>query len=108
MKRLAALFAAAFCAPMLAQGCANGQRTTSVTTVTRVSDGSVAPQTLPGDDTADPVAANSDAPSATTTTTTTTTQPDESDSVLGATLHLVGTIITLPFRIVGDILGAIF
>jgi len=37
-------------------------------------------------------------PSATTTTTTTT---DEPDSVLGAAFHLVGTVILLPFRIIG-------
>ncbi len=39
-------------------------------------------------------------PQATTTTTTTTTS-SEPDSVLGATFHLVGTIILLPFRIIG-------
>ena len=35
------------------------------------------------------------------TTTTTTTNTNEPDSVLGATSHLVGTIIMLPFRIIG-------
>jgi hypothetical protein len=38
-------------------------------------------------------------PAATTTTTTTTN--NEPDSVLGAAFHLVGTIILLPFRIIG-------
>lgn len=101
MKRLEVLFAAAVasCGLMLAQGCASTERTTTVTTTTRVSGGSVTSQTVPGDTAPDP------APPATTTTTT--TQSDEPDSVLGATLHLVGTIILLPFRIVGGVLGAI-
>jgi hypothetical protein len=34
-------------------------------------------------------------------TTTTTTSSNEPDSVLGAAFHLVGTIILLPFRIIG-------
>ena len=37
-------------------------------------------------------------PQQTTTTTTTSSEPD---SVLGAAAHLVGTIILLPFRIIG-------
>ncbi len=33
------------------------------------------------------------------------TQATEPDSLLGATLHLVGTAVLLPFRLVGDALG---
>ena len=39
------------------------------------------------------------------TVTTTTVRPDDEehhDSVLGATLHAVGTVILFPFRLVGD------
>lgn len=101
MKRLGVLFAAALacCGLFLAQGCASTERTSTVTTSTRVSGGGASSQTVPGDSTADTSPAS--------TTTTTTTQSDEPDSVLGATLHLVGTIILLPFRIVGDVLGAL-
>jgi hypothetical protein len=41
------------------------------------------------------------APQPQATTTTSTTSNNEPDSVLGATFHLVGTIIMLPFRIIG-------
>lgn len=109
MKRLGVLIATAVasCALMLAQGCASGQRTTSVTTVTRVDGGALTSQTTPGDDSPSASSSDPNGPSATTTTTT-TTDSGEPDSVLGATLHLVGTVILLPFRIVGDVLGAIF
>ena len=43
-------------------------------------------------------------PGSTTTTTTTT---EDHDSLLGATGHFVWTVIALPFRIVGDVLGEI-
>lgn len=40
-------------------------------------------------------------------TTTTTTSSDEHDSLLGATAHLVWTVVAFPFRVVGDVLGEI-
>jgi hypothetical protein len=43
-----------------------------------------------------------------TTTTTTTTTTDEPDSVVGSTVHAVGTIIAAPFRLVGDALTIVF
>jgi uncharacterized lipoprotein YajG len=49
--------------------------------------------------------ADPDAPAGTTSTTTTTNEPD---SVVGATLNAVGTIILFPFRLIGDALGLIF
>lgn len=67
-----------------ATGCAGRQDTTTTTV-----------------ETSPPVVA-SDSPTPAETTTTTTTTTDEPDSVLGATLHAVGTIILFPFRIVGD------
>ena len=36
------------------------------------------------------------------TTTTTTTTTEEPDSVIGATLNAVGTVILFPFRLLGD------
>ena len=46
-------------------------------------------------------------PAETTTTTYTTTTPDD-DSIVGSTLHAVGTIIAAPFRLVGDALSIVF
>lgn len=40
-------------------------------------------------------------------TTTTTITTDEPDSVLGATLHVIGTVVLFPFRLVGDAVGLI-
>jgi hypothetical protein len=40
-------------------------------------------------------------PQGTTTTTTETTKSNEPDSVLGATTHAIGTVILLPFRVIG-------
>ena len=56
--------------------------------------------------TTSPDYSDSTAPPATTTTTTTTTD-NEPDSVLGSTLHAVGTIILFPFRLVGDAISLI-
>jgi hypothetical protein len=66
----------------LATGCSSEQ-TSRTTTQTAYNS---APQ------------ADSSSPPPASTTTTTTEEPD---SVLGATAHLVGTIILLPFRIIG-------
>jgi hypothetical protein len=64
----------------IAPGCSTGETTTRTTQTTVNADQESPP------------------PQPTTTTTTTTS---ESDSVLGATFHLVGTIIMLPFRVIG-------
>ncbi len=42
-----------------------------------------------------------------TTTTTETIDTKRPDSVLGATAHAVGTVILLPFRLIGDAVGLI-
>ena len=72
-------------APPLSQGCSSQQTTTQTT------------QTSP----------DANNPGATTTTTTTTTD-NEPESVLGATLNAIGTVILFPFELVGDALGLIF
>jgi len=73
----------------MALGCSSGQTstTTTRTTISRPDYASNA-DTYP-------------APQPQATTTTTTTTSNEPDSVLGAAFHLVGTIIMLPFRIIG-------
>jgi hypothetical protein len=68
----------------LVSGCSSEQTSTTTTRTTVAGDSS---------------SAQAPAPSAATTTTTTSS--NEPDSVLGATFHLVGTIILLPFRIIG-------
>ncbi len=81
----------AACALVLALGCAGSTRTE--TTVTRTTE--------PVE-----VASAGNEPVATTnTTTTTTTTSNEPDSVLGATVHAVGTVVMFPFRVVFDALG---
>ncbi len=82
-RYLIAVLALITALPLL-QGC-SGQQTTTQTT-----------RTSP--DPSDP---------GTATTTTTTTTDNEPDSVLGSTLHAVGTVILFPFRLVGDAVGLI-
>jgi len=77
---------------LLLIGCSTERTTTTVTTQ---------PAPLP------PASDESTPPSQTTTTTTKTTT-DEPQSVLGATANAVGTVILLPFRVVGDTLELIF
>lgn len=65
------------------QSCADQQQTTQTTVSSNASDAT----------------GTSTAPPTTTTTTTTTEEPD---TVLGATLNAVGTVILFPFRVIGD------
>jgi len=73
----------------MAPGCSSEQTTSTITrsTVANPDYASGSSESYP----APP-------PQATTTTTTSSSEPD---SVLGTTFHLVGTIIMLPFRIIG-------
>ncbi len=73
----------------MASGCSSEQ--TSTTTTRTTVDPSYAQRSQDSYAPPQPVA----------TTTTTTTTSSEPDSVLGAAFHLVGTIILLPFRIIG-------
>jgi hypothetical protein len=67
------------------QSCSDQQSTTTSSTV------------APGSASTDPSAQQ--APTSTTTTTTTSEEPD---SILGSTLHAVGTVVLFPFRLIGD------
>ncbi len=71
-------------------GCFSGQTSSTTTTRTTVAGPGYAP-----------VSERYPAPQPEATTTTTTTTSNEPDSVLGAAFHLVGTIVLLPFRIIG-------
>jgi len=58
--------------------------------------------------TAQPADASATQPAETNQTTTTTTTSDSGhSSLLGATANFVWTVVALPFRIVGDIIGEI-
>jgi hypothetical protein len=76
---------AIFCACLTLQSCADTSSETTYTTTT----------TDPGE------------PVERTTTTTTTRSDDDHDSILGSTLHAVGTIIAAPFRLVGDAISIV-
>jgi hypothetical protein len=87
MKRLAA--AVTVCVAPLTQSCSSsGSYESRQTTVTTTTPNESPP---PG--------------STTTTTTTESSSSSEPDSVLGATVHAVGTVILFPFRLIGDALG---
>ena len=73
-----------FCACLTLQSCAETSSETTYTTTTT--------------DSGEPVQH---------TTTTTTTRDDDHDSILGSTLHAVGTIIAAPFRLVGDAISIV-
>lgn len=94
------LTALALFALLIASGCSSGTEQTR-TTVTQTTN----PPLYASAESAPIDTAN---PPATTTTTTTTTKSDQPDSVLGATVHAVGTVVLLPFRVVGDTLELIF
>jgi uncharacterized BrkB/YihY/UPF0761 family membrane protein len=77
-------------AAMSALGCASQEtRTTETTTTTQPAD------TSPTQ------------PAQTSQSTTTTTNDSGHSSLLGATANFVWTAISLPFRIVGEIIGEI-
>jgi hypothetical protein len=92
MKRLKILIPMLMlAATMGAPGCASQEtRTTETTTTTQPADTSSMP------------------PAQTSQSTTTTTTSDSGhSSLLGATANFVWTVVALPFRIVGDIIGEI-
>jgi len=77
---------------LLLNGCSTERTTTTVTTETKPL----------------PPASDESTPPSQTTITTAKTTTGEPQSVLGATANAVGTVILLPFRIVGDTLELIF
>jgi hypothetical protein len=90
MRAIKLLVAAGLLAVLtMVAGCSGEQSSTTTTRTT------VSPTYVSSTD------SNPPPQSAATTTTTTTTTSSEPDSVLGAAVHLVGTIILLPFRIIG-------
>lgn len=90
MKSSRMLVAAMALVGVVAWGCSSEQ-TTRITTQTTASNPAAA----------DVESYPASRPSQAMTTTTTTTTSSDPDSVLGAAFHLVGTIILLPFRIIG-------
>jgi hypothetical protein len=72
-------------------GCASHQETSTTETTTT---------TEPATSTTQPAATSQ-------TTTTTTTKDSGHSSLLGATANFVWTVVTFPFRVVGDVIGEI-
>ena len=93
------LAALAVLAMPIAQGCSGGTEQTQTTVTRTAQPPRYASAEAEPIDTANPPV---------TTTTTKTTKSDQPDSVLGATAHAVGTVVMLPFRLVGDTLELIF
>jgi hypothetical protein len=90
MKRSKIAISALMLAVVIGTGCASqNTRTTETTTSTE-----------PADKTPPPAVA-------TQSTTTTTTEDTGHSSLLGATANFVWTAVSLPFRIVGDVIGEI-
>ena len=84
---------------VIGAGCASANKTTKTTTVVTSNDQQNNPSTQKSE---------SYTNTATETTATTTTQNAEHQSILGATLHAVGWVLALPFRLVGGLIGWIF
>lgn len=74
-----------------APGCASNHKTTKTTTVVTSNDQQNNPVTQKSE-----------------TTTTATETKTEHPSILGSTLHAIGWVIALPFRLVGGLIGWIF
>ena len=82
----------------LGPGCATQSKTTTSETITTYPESNAAGAEQPPEQS---VAVEKEK-------TTTTETKDEPRGVLSTTVHVVGEIITLPFRIVGELISAIF
>lgn len=88
-------------------GCSTTQKTTQTETVVTSSD-QVA--TIQGENGQTTVVTTTPAvqSSQTTNTTTTETKPTGHPGILSSTVHAIGWVIALPFRLVGGLIGWIF
>jgi hypothetical protein len=88
-------------------GCASTHKTTQTETVVTSSDQTVTSQGKQGQTT---VVTTSPAvqSSQTTNTTTETIKPVGHPGILSSTVHAIGWVIALPFRLVGGLIGWIF
>jgi cytoskeletal protein RodZ len=78
---------------VMGSGCASTHKTTKTTTEVTSNEQQNNPDVQKSE---------------TTTTTTDTETKAEQRSILGSTLHAIGWVIALPFRLVGGLIGWIF
>jgi hypothetical protein len=97
-RRAAATLAiAVLCAALGLVSCSGQQQTETATTATTTSQPAQEQATTTNQPTTE-----------TTKTTKTTTTDSGHSSLLGATANFVWTVVSFPFRVVGDVLGEIF
>jgi carbohydrate-binding DOMON domain-containing protein len=87
-------------------GCTNTRKTTKTETIATTSNSvvtSTGPQGTTSVVTTTPVTDKSQ-----TITTTTETKPAGHQGILSSTVHAIGWVIALPFRLVGGLIGWIF
>ena len=91
-------------------GCTSTRKTTKTETTVTQSNDAVVPDA--GQKSATTKSTSNDQPSSTTTTTTTSTaaetKPAGHPGILSSTVHAIGWVIALPFRLVGGLIGWIF
>ncbi len=109
-KRSVSIGLAVFIFVVIGAGCASTHKTTTTkTTVTYPTEEgnkgylkNTATVDTSNDQQKNPVTQKSE------TTTTTTETKAEHQGILGSTLHAIGWVIALPFRLVGGLIGWIF
>ena len=84
---------------LLGAGCASTHKTTTTETTVRTQDSNTVTEGMAQPSTT--VVAKTD-------TTTTTSTPPRQDGILGATFHVIGTILAFPFVVIGGLLKMIF
>lgn len=87
-------------------GCTSTHKTTKTETTVTQSNDAVANDT--GVKSATTESASKDQQSSATTTTTKETKPAGHPGILSSTVHAIGWVIALPFRLVGGLIGWIF
>lgn len=86
-------------------GCASTHKTTKTETTVTQSNDAVANDAEVKSATTESVSKDQQS---STTTTTTETKPAGHPGILSSTVHAIGWVIALPFRLVGGLIGWIF
>ena len=111
MKKVTLFFVVVLSAVVISQGCVNSRTTTRESAVTKTTAKDQSMQENKGNF---PQGSSNLAEQGTVRTIEKTTQvkqervTDESGGVLSTTIHFIGKVIALPFKIIADIIEAIF
>jgi hypothetical protein len=89
-------------------GCASTHKTTQTETVVTSSEQVVTSQGKEGQTTIVTTSPTVESSQTTNTTTATETKPTGHPGILSSTVHAIGWVIALPFRLVGGLIGWIF